>query len=120
MFLARGIISVLALFLTNTSSLNGVFALDNSGYTFLDCVYDNGTNKEICCDGSDGNVKCLECDMNLETGEKSDCKEVPNKSEGKTVRPPDSVLDGNVLGTKDPVKQSQGLGNFLSSLVTSK
>jgi len=120
MFLATGIIAVLALFLTNTSSLNGVFALDNGGYTFLDCVYDNGTNKEICCDGPDGNVKCLECDVNLETGEKSNCKEVPNKSEGKTVGPPGSVLDGNVLGTKDPVKQSQGLGNFPSSLATSK
>ena len=40
--------AVLALFLTNTSALNGVLAVDNSGYGFFDCSYDNGTNKETC------------------------------------------------------------------------
>jgi len=47
-FLAIGIMAVLALFLTNTSALNGVLAVDNSGYGFFDCSYDNGTNKETC------------------------------------------------------------------------
>jgi hypothetical protein len=78
--------------LTNISSLNEVLALDNGKHTFLNRKFDNGINKEICCDGPDGNMKCLECDMYLEKGEKSNCKEVPNKSEGDTVRPPASVF----------------------------
>ncbi len=119
--LAIGMMAVTALFLTNTSALNGVLAVDNSGYGFLDCSYDNGTNKETCCDGPSDNIKCTECDVNLETGQKSNCKEVPNKSEsGKNPRPPGSVFDGNVLGTKDPVKQSQGLGKLPQSMSTFK
>ena len=114
--LGIGIISVLAIFMMSISS-NGAMALDNSGYTFLDCVYDNGTNKETCCDGPDDNIKCLECNVDLNTGQKSNCKEVPNKSEaGKNPRIPDSVFDGSILEKKDSVKQSQGLGEFSQSL----
>jgi hypothetical protein len=115
--LGIGIISVLAIFMINTL-LNGAMALDNGGeYTFLDCVYDNGTNKETCCDGPDDNIKCLECDVDLNTGQKSNCKEVPNKSEADTnPRIPDSVFDGGILEKKDSVKQSQGLGGFSQSL----
>ncbi|WP_458746703.1 hypothetical protein [Candidatus Nitrosocosmicus sp. T] len=79
--------------MTNISSSNEVLALDNSKHTFLNRKFDNGTSKETCCYGPDGNVKCLECDMYLETGQKSNCNEVPNKSEGDTVRPPASVFN---------------------------
>lgn len=114
--LGIGIISVVTLFMMSTS-LNGAMALDNGGYTFLDCVYDNDTNKETCCDGPDDNIKCLECDVDLNTGQKSNCKEVPNKSEtSENPRIPDSVFDGGMLEKKDPVKQSQGLGGFSQSL----
>jgi hypothetical protein len=57
-FLAVGMMAVTTLFLTNTSALDGVFAVDNSGYGFLDCSYDNGTNKETCCDGPSDDIKC--------------------------------------------------------------
>jgi hypothetical protein len=121
-FLATGIMAVLALFLTNTSVLNGVMAADNSGYTFLDCSYDNGTNKETCCDGPDDNIKCLECDVNLETGQKSNCKEVPNARESKTDRNIGSVLDDNMVLENEPANQPQPQlqGKFPSSLATSK
>jgi hypothetical protein len=116
--LGAGIIAVLYLFLMSSSSLNGAMALDNGGgYTFLDCVYDNGTNKETCCDGPDDNIKCIECDVDLNTGQKSNCKEVPNKSEsGKHPRLPDAVFDGKMIEKKDSVKQSQGVGKLSQSL----
>jgi hypothetical protein len=121
MLLATGFMAVLAIFLTNTLTLNGAQALDNGGgYAFLDCVYDNGTNKEICCDGPSDNIKCMECDVNLETGQKSNCKQVPNKAESsKNPKLPGSVFDGNVLGVKDPIKQSQGLGKLSQSPLSS-
>ena len=122
--LATGIMAVLALFLTNTSSLNGVMALDNPGYTFLDCSYDNDTNKETCCDGPDDNIKCLECDVDLNTGQKSNCKEVPNGREGKIDRNIGSVLDDNMVLQNEPVNQPQPKpqlqGKSPSSLATSK
>lgn len=112
-YLTIGIVAILALFLTNTSSLNRAMALDNGGgYTLFDCSYDNDTNKETCCD----DVKCLECDVDLDTGNKSNCKEVSNKLEsGKNHRIPDTIFDGNMIEMKDSVKQSQGLGKFSQS-----
>ena len=123
-FMATGMMAVLALFLTNTSALNGVMAVDNSGYGFLDCSYDNDTNKETCCDGPDDNIKCTECDVNLETGQKSNCKEVPNALEGKNGRNLGSVFDGDMVLENEPVNQPQPKlqlqGKFPSSLATSK
>lgn len=114
--LGIGVISVLAICMVSIS-FNGAMALDNGGYTFLDCVYDNDTNKETCCDGPDDNIKCLECDVDLNTGQKSNCKEVPNKSEtSENPRIPGSVFDGGILEKGDPVKQSQGIGGFSQSL----
>jgi len=121
-FLAIGIMAVLALFLTNTSALNGVLAVDNSGYGFFDCSYDNGTNKETCCDGPSDNIKCIECDVNLETGQKSNCKEVPNEREGKNSPNLGSLNDGDMVLENEPVNQPQPQfqGKFPSSLATSK
>ncbi len=112
--LTIGIVAILALFLANTSSLNRAMALDNGGgYTLFDCSYDNDTNKETCCD----NVKCLECDVDLDTGVKSNCKQVPNKSaSGKDSRIPDKGFDGNMLEMKNSTKQSKGSGKFSQSL----
>ncbi|MBA2268136.1 MAG: hypothetical protein M3Q77_09865 [Thermoproteota archaeon] len=123
-FLAIGIMAVLALFLTNTSALNGVLAVDNSGYGFFDCSYDNGTNKETCCDGPSDNIKCIECDVNLETGQKSNCKEVPNEREGKNGPNLGSLNDGDMVLENEPANQPQPQpqfqGKFPSSLATSK
>lgn len=124
--LATGLVAVLTLFLTNASALNGVMALDNSGYTFLDCSYDNDTNKETCCDGPDDNIVCLECDVDLTTGQKSNCKQVPNEREVKNGRDLGSVFDGNMILENEPVKQPQPQpqaqlqNNLSSSLTTSK
>lgn len=116
--------AVLALFLTNTSALNGVLAVDNSGYGFFDCSYDNGTNKETCWDGPSDNIKCIECDVNLETGQKSNCKEVPNEREGKNGPNLGSLNDGDMVLENEPANQSQPQpqfqGKFPSSLATSK
>ena len=116
--------AVTALLLTNTSALNGVFAADNSGYGFLDCSYDNGTNKQTCCDGPSDNIKCTECDVNLETCQKSNCKEVPNALEGKNGRNIGSVLDGDMVLENEPVTQLQPKlqlqGKFPSSLANSR
>lgn len=46
-------------------------------------------NKEICCDAIDDNLKCLECDADLQTGQKYNYKEVPARSED--VQPADLV-----------------------------
>jgi hypothetical protein len=46
-------------------------------------------NKEICCEGIDDNLKCLECDADLQTGQKYNCKEAPARSED--VQPADLV-----------------------------
>ena len=122
--LATGIMAVLALFLTNTSSLNGVMALDNPSYTFLDCSYDNDTNKETCCDGPDDNIKCLECDVDLNTGQKSNCKEVPNGREANNGRDLGSVLNDDTVLQNEPTNQPQPKlqlqGKSPSSLATSK
>jgi len=121
-FLATGIMAVLALFLTNTSALNGVMAVDNSGYGFFDCSYDNGTNKETCCDGPDDNIKCIECDVNLQTGQKTNCKEVPNALEGKNGPNLGSLNDRDMVLENEPVNQPkpQLQGKSPSSLATSK
>ena len=105
-FLATGIMAVLTLFLTNTSALNGVMAADNSGYGFFDCSYDNDTNKETCCDGPGDNIKCIECDVNLETGQKSNCKEVPNALEGKNGQNLGSLNDNDMVLENEPVNKS--------------
>ena len=121
-FLATGMMAVMALFLTNISALNGVLAADNSGYGFLDCSYDNDTNKETCCDGPSDNIKCTECDVNLETGQKSNCKEVPNALEGKNGLNLGSLNGNDMVLENEPVIQpkSQLQGKSPTSLATSK
>ena len=102
----------------------GVMAADNNGYGFLDCSYDKDTNKETCCDGPSDNIKCTECDVNLETGQKSNCKEVPNALEGKNGRNLGSLNGGDRVLENEPVNQPQPKpqlqGKFPTSLATSK
>jgi hypothetical protein len=43
----------------------------------------------VCCDGMDDNLKYLECDAEIQTGQKYNCKEVPARSED--VQPADLV-----------------------------
>lgn len=121
--LVTAFLSVLALFLTNTITLNGVLAANNSpGYGLFDCTIESGTNKETCCDGPDDNIKCIECDVDFETGQKSNCKEVPNEREGKNT-PNLGSLDNNDLVLEDEKAnqpQSPSQGKFPSSLTTSK
>ena len=75
--------------MSNTSVQGGVYAANPSGKPFFNCAYDRDKNKEICCDGIDDNLKCLECDADLQTGQKYNCKEVPPRSED--VQPADLV-----------------------------
>ncbi len=122
-FLTTGImVVVLTLFLTNTSALNGVFAADNSGYGFFDCTIESGTNKETCCDGPDDNIKCIECDVDFNTGQKSNCKEVPNEREGKSSPNLGSLNDNDLALENEQANppQPQLQGKFPSSLATSK
>lgn len=113
---------VLTLFLTNTSALNGVFAADNSGYGFFDCTIESGTNKETCCDGPDDNIKCIECDVDFNTGQKSNCKEVPNEREGKNSPNIGSLNNDDMVLQNEPANQPQPQlqGKVPSSLATSK
>jgi hypothetical protein len=123
-FLTTGImVVVLTLFLTNTSALNGVFAADNGGgYGFFDCTIESGTNKETCCDGPDDNIKCIECDVDFDTGQKSNCKEVPNEREGKNVPKLGSLNNGGLGLQNEQANQNQPQlqGKFPSSLAPSK
>ncbi len=121
-FLTTGSMAVLALFLTNTSALNGVLAADNSGYGFFDCSFESTTNKETCCDGPDDNIKCIECDVNLQTGQKTNCKEVPNALTGKNSPNLGSLNDEDMVLENEPVNQPkpQLQGKSPSSLATSK
>ena len=121
-FLTTGIMAILALFLTNTSALNGVLAADNSGYGFFDCSFESTTNKETCCDGPDDNIKCIECDVNFQTGQKTNCKEVPNSLAGKNSPNLGSLNDGEMVLENEPTNQPkpQLQGKFPSSLATSK
>ena len=75
--------------MSNTSVQSGVYAADPGEKPLSNCVYDNDKIKEICCDGTDDNLKCLECDADLQTGQKYNCKEVPARSED--VQPADLV-----------------------------
>jgi hypothetical protein len=87
-FLTVGVLAIVAIFLANTSPLNDAFAVDNGGYGLFDCSFDNDKGTETCCDDAGGKVKCLECDVNLTTGEKSNCREVDNTGNpGKNIRP---------------------------------
>ena len=119
--------AVLALFLTNTSALNGVLAVDNSGYGFFDCSFESTTNKETCCDGPDDNIKCIECGVNIQTGQKTNCKEVPNGREVKngvnlgSLKNDDMVLDNQPVNQHQPqLQQPQLQSKNPSSLATSK
>jgi hypothetical protein len=121
--LTTGIMAVLAVFLTNTSASNGVFAADNGGgYGFFDCTIESGTNKETCCDGPDDNIKCIECDVDFDTGQKSNCKEVPNEREGKNVPKLGSLNDNDLALENKQTNQNQPQlqGKFPSSLAPSK
>jgi hypothetical protein len=122
-FLTTAFVAVLAIFLTNTSALNGVLAADNSGgYGLFDCSIESGTNKETCCDGPDDNIKCIECDVDFETGQKSNCKEVPNEREGKNTPNIGSLNDNDLVLENERTNQpqSQLQGKSPSSLTTSK
>ncbi len=57
-----------------------IFAADPSGKALFNCTYDNDKNKEICCDSSNNTLKCKECNVDLQTEQKYNCKEVPPKS----------------------------------------
>lgn len=121
--LVTAFLSVLALFLTNTITLNRVLAANNSpGYGLFDCTIESGTNKETCCDGPDYNIKCIECDVDFETGQKSNCKEVPNEREGKNTPNLGSLNNNDLVLENEKANQPQSpsQGKFSSSLTTSK
>ena len=88
-FVTSGVIVFLVILLSSASVQKGIFAAEAGGKALFDCTYDNDKNKEICCDSSNNTLKCLECDVYIQTEQKYNCKEVPPKS--NDVQPADLV-----------------------------
>jgi hypothetical protein len=88
-FATSGVIVYLVILLSSSSVQMEIFAAEPGGKALFDCTYDNDKNKEICCDSSNNTLKCIECDVDLQTEQKYNCKEVPPKS--NDVQPPDLV-----------------------------
>ena len=98
--------------MSDASVQSEVYAANPGGKPLFSCVYDSDKNKEICCDGTDNNPKCLECDADLQTGQKYNCKQVPAKSED--VQPADLVKKPD-QGITKLLKTYQNLSNKGSS-----
>ena len=75
-----------------------IFAAEPGGKALFDCTYDNDKNKEICCDSSNNTLKCLECDVDIQTEQKYNCKEVLPKS--NDVQPANLVRGTSKLGQR--------------------
>jgi len=89
-FVASSVIVFLIILVSSTSVQRGIFAADpGGGKALFDCTYDTDKNKEICCDSSNDNLKCLECEVDLQTEQKYNCKEVPAST--NDVQPADLV-----------------------------
>ena len=88
-FVTSGIIGFLIILLSSALVQLEIFAALPGEKALFDCTYDNDKNKEICCDSSNNTLKCIECDVDLQTEQKYNCKEVPPKS--NDVQPPDLV-----------------------------
>ncbi len=98
-FVTSGVIVFLVLLLSSSSTQMEIFAADPGGKPLYDCTYDNDKNKEICCDSSNNSLKCMECDVDLQTEQKYNCKEVPPKS--NDIPPADSGRGTSKLGQTD-------------------
>ena len=80
-FVTSGVIGFfLIILLSSTSVQLEIFAAFPGEKGHFDCTFDNDKNKEICCDSSNNAIKCMECDADLQTGIKYNCKEAPPKS----------------------------------------
>ena len=88
-FVTSGVIVFLIILLSSSSIQMETFAADPGGKPLYDCTYDNDENKDICCDSSNNSLKCMECDVDLQTEQKYNCKEVPPKS--NDIQPADLV-----------------------------
>ena len=88
-FVTSVVIVFLVILLSSSSVQLETFAADPGGKPLFDCTYDNDKNKEICCDSSNNTLKCIECDVDLQTEQKYNCKEVPPKS--NDIQPADLV-----------------------------
>ena len=96
-FVTLGIIGFLIILLSSALVQLEIFAALPGVKALFDCTYDNDKNKEICCDSSNNAIKCMECDADLQTGQKYNCKLVPAKSENiqstDLVKKPDQGID---------------------------
>ena len=88
-FATSGIIVFLVILLSSSSVQMEIFAALPGEKVLFDCTYDNDKNKEICCDSSNNALKCMECNVDFQTEQKYNCKEVPPKS--NDVQPADLV-----------------------------
>jgi hypothetical protein len=79
-FVTSGIIGFLIILLSSALVQLEIFAALPGEKALFDCTFDNDKNKEVCCDSSNNAIKCMECDADLQTGIKYNCKEVPPKS----------------------------------------
>ncbi len=88
-FVTSYIIVCLFILLSSSSIQMETFAAEPGGKPLFDCTYDNTKNKDICCDSSNNALKCIECDADLQTEQKYNCKEVPPKS--NDIQPADLI-----------------------------
>lgn len=74
------VIVFLFLLLSSSSTQMETFAAEPGAKPLFDCTHDNAKNKDICCDSSNNSLKCIECDADLQTEQKYNCKEIPPQS----------------------------------------
>jgi hypothetical protein len=121
-FLAIGIAATFAIFLTNPV-VSSAYAIFGWGISGPDCVIDEN-NYEVCCDYADDGktVVCTGCDVDIETGEKSNCKNEPVESETSsgdrnTVNQEiGQSSDQNSLPEKDPECKQTNTGSLRSQI----
>ena len=107
-FVALGVIVFLVILLSSSSVQMEIFAAVSERKALFDCTYDNDKNKEICCDSSNNTLKCMECNVDLQTEQKYNCKEIPPKS--NDAQPADSSKGASKLGQTDSKFFGIGIG----------
>jgi hypothetical protein len=88
-FVTSLVIGFLIIILSSTSVQIEIFAALPGEKALFDCTYDNDKKKEICCDSLSNALKCMECNVDLQTEQKYNCREIPPKS--NDVQPADLV-----------------------------
>lgn len=76
-----GVIIILVILILGNSIHRETFAALPGEKPHFDCTYNSDKNKDTCCDSSDNNIKCIECDVDFEIDQRYNCKQVSAKSD---------------------------------------